>query len=61
MIIQIVVEDSMKDAYEQPGGKQAVEGAALRKLFELRDALNDRQSRATFSRGFIGTAKEQQK
>jgi hypothetical protein len=45
----------MKEAYEQPGGKQAVEGAVLRTLFQLRDTLHDRISRqSVLSRGYIG-------
>jgi hypothetical protein len=58
MVIQIIVEDSMQEVYDQPGAKQAVEGAALRKLFELRDAWQDRVSRqSVLSRGFQGTTK----
>jgi hypothetical protein len=59
MIIQIVVEDTMQEIYDSPGAKQQVEAAVLRKLFELRDAYHARQSHQTFSRGFIGTAKDQ--
>jgi hypothetical protein len=59
MVIQILVEDSLKEAYEQPGGKQAVEGAVLRTLFQLRDALQGRLSCQPYSRGFIGTTAEQ--
>jgi hypothetical protein len=55
MIIEIVVEDSMKEIYDLPGAKQQVEAAALRKLFELRDAWSDRVSRqSVLSRGFVG-------
>jgi hypothetical protein len=54
--IKLFVEDSMGEIYNQPGAKQQVEGAALRKLFELRDAWQDRVSRqSVLSRGFVGT------
>jgi hypothetical protein len=59
MIIQIVVEDTMQEIYDSQGAKQQVEAAVLRTLFTLRDAYHDRQSRQTFSRGFVGTAKDQ--
>jgi len=58
MVIEIVVEDGLKEVYDSPGAKQAIEQAVFRKLFELRDALHDRQSRqSVMSRGFIGTDK----
>ncbi len=60
--IKIFVENSLGEIYNQAGAKQQVEGAALRKLFELRDAWQDRTSRqSVLSRGFVGTAKEQPK
>jgi hypothetical protein len=55
MEIKILVEDSLQEAYESPGGRQQVEGAVLRTLFQLRDSLQDRISRqSVLSRGYIG-------
>jgi len=59
MQIIIEVEDGLKEVYDSPGAKTAVEQAVFRKLFELRDALHDRQSRqAVRSYGYIGTDKQ---
>jgi hypothetical protein len=58
MVIQIIVEDSMQEVYQQPGAKQQVEGAVLKTLFQIRDTMQDRISRqSVLSRGFQGTAK----
>ena len=59
MIIQIVVEDQLKEVIEAPGNKQAIETACYKKIFELRDAFFEKASRqSVMSRGFIGTSKQ---
>ena len=58
LIIQVIVEDSMKEIYDSPGAKQQVNGAVLRTLFAIRDVLQDKISRqGVLSRGFIGLDK----
>jgi len=59
MEVKILVEDSLKEVYEQPGVKQAIETAVHKEFLKQRDDYYARQSRQTFSRGFVGTAKEQ--
>jgi hypothetical protein len=55
LLIQVIVEDSLQEVYDQPGAKQAVEGAVLRTLFQIRDTMQDRISRqSVLSRGFVG-------
>ena len=57
MVIQILVEDSMAEIYEQPGVKQQVEGAVLRTLFSARDAYHERLSRTQPRGNYIGITK----
>jgi hypothetical protein len=55
----IRLEDSLKEVVELPGNMTQIEGAVLRKVFELRDTHHDRLSRqSVLSRGFIGTEKK---
>lgn len=59
MIIQIIVEDSLKEVIESPGAKLAIETACHKRILELRDAWLDKQSRqSVLSRGYRGTSKE---
>ena len=58
MVIEVIVEDGLKEVIESPGARQAIEQVVFTKLFQLRDALHDRQSRqAVRSYGYIGTDK----
>ena len=54
----IRLEDSLKEVVDLPGNMTQIEGAVLRKVFELRDAFTARQSRQPYSRGYIGTGTE---
>jgi hypothetical protein len=58
MQVIIEVEDGLAEVVNAPGARQAIEQAVFTKLFQLRDALHDRQSRqAVRSYGYIGTDK----
>jgi len=58
MQVIIEVEDGLKEVIESPGARQAIEQAVFTRLFQLRDALHDRQSRqAVRSYGYVGTDK----
>ncbi len=57
MVIEILVEDSMKEIVDLPGSKQQIEGAVLRTLFQLRDAYHERLSRTQPRGNFVGITK----
>ena len=56
--IVIHIDETDKEFLDTPASKQAIDTVIYRKIMELREAQFDRQSRQTFSRGFIGTAKQ---
>jgi hypothetical protein len=58
MQLTFYVEDSLQEIVELPGNRVQIEAAAMRKIFELRDAWQAKQSRQPYSRGFIGTGTE---
>lgn len=58
MIIQIVIEDDLKEVLDQPGNMRAVEIACQKRIMELRDAYHEKLSRGSvLSRGYLGTQK----
>ena len=56
--IVIHIDETDKEFLDTPASKQAIDTVIYRKIMELREAHFDKQSRQTFSRGFIGTAKQ---
>ena len=56
--IVVHVDESDKEFLDTPASKQAIDTVIYRKIMELRQAHFDKQSRQTFSRGFIGVEKQ---
>ena len=58
MIVQIFIEDDMKEVLDQPGNALAAETAFRKRLMELRDAYFEKLSRhSVMSRWYIGVTK----
>jgi hypothetical protein len=58
MVIQIVVEDGLKEIIESAGAMAAIENAVHRKILDLKNDYWDKQSRqSVLSRGYQGTQK----
>jgi hypothetical protein len=57
MIIQITVEDGLKEIIESPGAMAQIEQAVHRKILDLKDAYWERQSRPQGAGSFRGTDK----
>jgi hypothetical protein len=58
VIIEVQVEDDLKQIVEEPAAKRAIEQAVHRVILDLKQAHWDKLSRqSVMSRGFIGTQK----
>jgi hypothetical protein len=56
--IIVHIDESDLEFLQTPESKSAIDSVIYRKIMELRQAHFDKESRQTFSRGFIGVEKK---